>query len=48
MSQKIQNLENFIIGSSNELVYMAVDDFLILWGKSTTEKVNYFFKETNK
>ena len=49
MSQQIQNLDNFIIGKSNQLAYMAIEDklefntlndLLILYGKSGTGKTH--------
>ena len=49
MSQQIQNLDNFIVGKSNKLAYMAIKDkldsnalgnFLILYGKSGTGKTH--------
>ncbi len=49
MSEQIQNLDNFIVGKSNKLAYMAIKDkldsnalgnFLILYGKSGTGKTH--------
>jgi chromosomal replication initiator protein len=49
MSKQIQNLDNFIVGKSNKLAYMAIKDkldasalgnFLILYGKSGTGKTH--------
>jgi len=49
MLKQIQNLDNFIVGKSNQLAYMAIedklefntlDDSLILYGKSGTGKTH--------